>query len=65
MSLLAICKIVGHNWKYKDYTSCINHKGEKYLFTDKRICRRCDKREYKIEKWLEEKSMPASAVETF
>jgi len=48
------CNLLGHLWIYKDYTDRVNLKGNKYHFTEKRICHRCNAVQYKYEKWEEQ-----------
>ena len=47
------CDLLGHKWVYRDFTNRINSKGEKYHFTEKRICHRCGASEYHYDKWEE------------
>ena len=49
------CKILGHKWRYKDYTSALDDKGNKYPYTATRLCKRCEKKEFKLAKWVDEK----------
>ena len=46
------CKLLGHRWRYKNYTNAIKMDGKKFLFTSARRCKRCDKYEYKYSSWV-------------
>ncbi|MEP7169536.1 MAG: hypothetical protein ABI855_09230 [Bacteroidota bacterium] len=55
MSFINICSITGHRWRYKDYTHAMKSDGSKYGFTSTRICKRCEKKQFKFtSKWVEE-----------
>jgi hypothetical protein len=47
------CNVIGHSWRYKDYSNFIKPNGEKYDFTVARWCSRCHKRSYYNGKWLD------------
>jgi len=54
-----VCRLLGHNWRYKDTTKWIKLNGEKYSHTKTRRCIRCDQRDYLYDKWIaEEKVSP-------
>lgn len=59
MSHIFLCKLLGHRWKYKDYGYTVKSDGTKFKFSASRLCTRCDKKEYKFETWIDEKSVPA------
>lgn len=48
-----ICKIVGHAWRYKDYSDWIMNNGEQYAFKASRKCIRCGQNEYFNSEWVE------------
>ena len=48
-----ICKLVGHNWRYKDYSDWIMNNGEQYAFKAARKCIRCSQNEYFSSEWIE------------
>jgi len=45
------CDYFNHKWVYMDFTGRINSKGDKYHFTEKRFCQRCEARQYLYDKW--------------
>lgn len=49
-----LCKLFGHSWKYRDFSKYIKSNGEKYIYTELRKCKRCNKQEYKYEDWVSE-----------
>lgn len=49
-----LCRIVGHTWRYKEYTHWIKETGEKYEFKASRYCLRCKQSEYFYENWIVE-----------
>ena len=51
------CKIIGHNWIYKDCSNAMMSNGEKYEYSKLRKCLRCNKREYSYDEWLEEEQV--------
>lgn len=53
--LSPLCALSGHNWKYEDYSNCINEDGEEYGFDACRKCLRCKQQEYFLTEWLNEK----------
>lgn len=46
-----LCRFIGHNWRYKDYTNWMKENGEKYDFRASRKCTRCNLHEYLYEDW--------------
>lgn len=50
-ALSTVCKHLGHNWMYKDYTNWIKENGEKYYFKASRNCKRCNQHEYLHATW--------------
>jgi hypothetical protein len=52
MSLNIICHLLGHKWRYKDYTNAVKADGTKYQLSQVRKCMRCDEHEYKYDKWV-------------
>lgn len=46
-----ICKIVGHKWRYKNYSNWIKENGDNYDFTASRNCARCDQNQYLNSEW--------------
>ena len=65
MKLNALCRIIGHHWKYKDFSFAIKSDGSKYSFSATRICKRCDKKEYKFSEWIDETLVPLKDIEVF
>jgi hypothetical protein len=54
-----LCHLLGHKWRYKDYTNAIRWDGKRYSFTMVRKCMRCDEHEYKYDYWVKkEKALP-------
>ncbi|MEO8147458.1 MAG: hypothetical protein ABI723_07465 [Bacteroidia bacterium] len=49
-----ICKLVGHWWRYKDYSTWIMDNGDKYPFKAARRCARCNRNEYFYTEWIQE-----------
>jgi hypothetical protein len=47
------CNLLGHSWRYKDYSNFMKANGEKYDFTIARHCTRCQKRSYFNGKWVD------------
>jgi hypothetical protein len=45
------CRLLGHHWRYKDYSNWINEKGDSYDFKASRSCTRCSSHEYFHDKW--------------
>jgi len=45
------CRLLGHHWRYKDYTNWINEKGDTYDFKASRKCTRCNQHEYLNQEW--------------
>ena len=50
-SLSIICKVVGHNWYYKDYSNWMKENGDNYDFKAARKCTICGQHEYLIDGW--------------
>ncbi len=46
-----LCKMMGHNWRYKDYSNWIKENGDKYDFKASRNCIRCNQNEYLYSEW--------------
>lgn len=53
-ALSNICGIVGHNWRYKDYTNWMKENGDDYDFKASRKCLMCHQVEYLFEDWKAE-----------
>lgn len=53
--LSPLCKLLGHNWRYDDYSDCINEDGEEYGIDTYRKCSRCKQQEYFLLEWSNEK----------
>ncbi len=51
-SLNAICNIVGHKWRYQDYSNWIKENGDPYDFKASRTCMRCRERAYFYDSWV-------------
>lgn len=47
----AICKTIGHNWRYKDYSGWMNENGDEYEFIASRNCIRCNQHQYFYKEW--------------
>jgi hypothetical protein len=45
------CNVIGHSWRYKDYSNFIKADGSQYDFTMARWCWRCHKRAYYRGNW--------------
>lgn len=43
-----LCKILGHNWHYKDYNHAMQPDGTPYPYTESRRCFRCNIRSVRI-----------------
>ena len=52
------CGLLGHKWRYKDYTNAFRENGVPYPYTDTRKCVRCEKKQYKFASWVDEKLAP-------
>ena len=50
-TLNSICKLIGHNWRYKEYSNWMIDKGDKYEFTVSRNCFLCNQIEYFSNEW--------------
>ncbi|HKR03634.1 MAG TPA: hypothetical protein VJY62_03285 [Bacteroidia bacterium] len=50
-----LCKILGHNWHYKDYTHAMQPDGTPFPYTESRRCFRCNVKFVRIEQgeWME------------
>ena len=46
-----LCRIVGHSWRYKDYSNWMSKNGGRYNFKASRNCTRCNQYEYLDENW--------------
>jgi hypothetical protein len=46
-----LCRLIGHSWRYKDYSNWMKENGEKYDFKATRKCSRCHLHEYLYEEW--------------
>ena len=46
MTIINICNLVGHSWRYKDYSNWMKENGEKYDFKAARKCVFCNRYEY-------------------
>ena len=54
---LKLCKLLGHQWSYKDYSNYVKLNGEKYEFRASRNCKRCSENAYFYTTWkIEPKS---------
>ena len=47
-----LCKLISHQWRYKDYSNWILNDGSEYPFKSTRTCSLCNRLEY-----LESKSL--------
>lgn len=51
-----ICRLLGHNWGYKDYGNRMQPDGTRYIYQKSRRCSRCDAKEISMsraeEKWI-------------
>ena len=59
-----VCRILGHNWRFKDTTLWIKLNGEKYPHTKTRRCIRCDQRDYLYEDWISEEKVSPNDKES-
>lgn len=55
MEINFVCKIIGHSWKYKDYSDWILHNGNPYPFLVARRCSICERHEYYYHQWVPER----------
>ena len=46
-----VCRVLGHNWRYKDYSNWMKENGERYDFKATRKCNRCLQHEYLYDQW--------------
>lgn len=53
--LLPLCRLLGHNWRYDDYSDCMNEDGEEYGFKTYRKCLRCNQHEFFLPDGFNEK----------
>jgi len=51
-NLNIICKLTGHDWRYKDYTNWMKENGDNYDFKASRFCSRCNQIEYLYSVWV-------------
>ncbi|MEO8151057.1 MAG: hypothetical protein ABI723_25715 [Bacteroidia bacterium] len=47
-----ICKVIGHTWKYRDYSEWILDNGKPYPFLVARKCTFCSRHEYYYTGWV-------------
>ena len=50
-TLNSFCKLIGHNWRYKDYSNWMKDNGDKYEFKASRNCFLCNQTEYLYNEW--------------
>ena len=50
-TLNTLCKLIGHSWRYKDYSNWIKDNGDRYDFKASRKCSRCAQKEYLFQDW--------------
>jgi hypothetical protein len=63
MTTNILCHLIGHKWRYKDYTNSLRWDGKRYSFTSLRKCIRCEEHEYKYDNWVKkEKALPDDMV---
>ena len=43
--------MVGHSWRYRDYSSWMNENGDSYDFKASRNCNRCNQYGYLYKEW--------------
>lgn len=51
-SIHVLCNIVGHKWRYQDYSNWIKENGDPYDFKASRTCMRCRERAYFYDRWV-------------
>lgn len=49
-----LCKLIGHNWSYKDYSNWMKSNGDDYPFKASRYCSRCKQNQYLYKAWQAE-----------
>ena len=49
-----MCNLMGHRWRYKDYSNFMKENGEQYDFAASRICTRCNQNAYFYKIWKNE-----------
>ena len=55
---IKICLLLGHRWRYKDYSNFMKPNGDPYDFSASRNCTRCNQHAYFYKTWKnEEKSI--------
>lgn len=47
----SLCKLIGHSWRYKDYSNWMKENGDSYDFKASRNCARCNQHEYLYKDW--------------
>lgn len=47
-----LCVLLGHSWRYKDYSQWMKENGEAYDFKMSRFCNRCNQHEYLYTGWV-------------
>ena len=52
MALNILCHLLGHKWRYKDYTFAVKADGTPYKLSHVRKCMRCDEHEFKYDTWV-------------
>ena len=50
-----VCKLIGHNWRFKDYSNWMKENGDNYDFKASKSCSRCNQREYLYNEWKAER----------
>ena len=58
--LALMCALLGHKWRYKDYSNILTDEGKKHEFTSVRKCFRCSKRQYFFSDWMDHKHIEKS-----
>ena len=51
-TLNSLCKLIGHNWRYKDYSNWMKENGDKYEFSASRNCIICHQNQYLSTGWI-------------
>ena len=59
----SLCKLLGHNWTYKDYTNWMKENGDDYDFKASRNCSRCNQNEYLYKEWKIENKKSSYDIE--
>ena len=52
LAAIKTCSVIGHSWRYKDYSNFIKPDGSQYDFTMARWCWRCHQRAYYKNNWV-------------